>query len=337
MRGAGGKNVKGLVSVIIPTYNRKDELCACLNSVLAQEYRQIEIIVVDDLSEDDTVRHLSAYYSQITVLTSPFRSGPAYLRNKGINASNGEFLLFLDSDVILNNHQMISKMVNTVSGDRRIGQLGGETPVYLGIEEDGYGKNINFWGENYPVVSSIRSATGSTMKSCSYLATCNCFVRKQTALKVGGFDPYYIFGGEDVDFGYIIQREGFTNYVNYEMTAKHMHALKGRYADETFRYHFTRIMFNLKHFTIFRNVIIFIRDFGCFILFYLALVPKLAIKIIKKEKIVHENIFGRYYVMKSYFLNLKNYFKIKKRAGRCFLSQKEMALFSYHLMSTKKL
>ncbi len=86
-----------LVSVIIPTYNRAGVICRTIDNVLAQTHREIEIIVVDDGSTDDTQAVLSRYSGQIRVI-SQSNTGPARARNRGIEVASGEFIAFQDSD-----------------------------------------------------------------------------------------------------------------------------------------------------------------------------------------------------------------------------------------------
>lgn len=86
-----------LVSVIIPTYNRADIVRTAIESVLAQTYPNIELIVVDDGSTDHTQACLSAYGERIVVLTQD-NAGPSVARNRGIEAARGEIVAFLDSD-----------------------------------------------------------------------------------------------------------------------------------------------------------------------------------------------------------------------------------------------
>ena len=86
-----------LVSVVIPTYNRADDVCKAVDSVLAQSHTAIEIIVVDDGSTDNTQSVLSAYGPRIRVVTQK-NSGPAIARNRGISVARGDIIAFLDSD-----------------------------------------------------------------------------------------------------------------------------------------------------------------------------------------------------------------------------------------------
>src|SRR4051812_5349711 len=87
-----------LVSVIIPAYNRKAMLCESIDSVLAQNCRDFELIVVDDGSTDGTADELAARYgTRIRVLKQANR-GVAAARNLGVSRSCGEYIAFLDSD-----------------------------------------------------------------------------------------------------------------------------------------------------------------------------------------------------------------------------------------------
>ncbi len=85
------------VSVIVPTYNRACLLKEALDSVLAQSYGNVELIVVDDGSTDHTRRLLASYGDRITVLFQP-NTGVSAARNHGIQAASGDLIALLDSD-----------------------------------------------------------------------------------------------------------------------------------------------------------------------------------------------------------------------------------------------
>ncbi len=86
-----------LLSCIIPVFNGEPYLSEALESILAQTYHPLEVIVADDGSTDGTAASLTAYRGQITYLWQP-NAGQAAARNLGLRAAHGEFVAFLDAD-----------------------------------------------------------------------------------------------------------------------------------------------------------------------------------------------------------------------------------------------
>lgn len=90
-----------LVSVIIPTYNRRNTILASVNSVLNQTFKNIELIVVDDCSTDDTISILEQINDKrLKVIKHSENKGQNAARNTGIKASAGEYIAHHDSDDI---------------------------------------------------------------------------------------------------------------------------------------------------------------------------------------------------------------------------------------------
>ncbi len=85
------------VSVVIPTYQAKDDVKKAINSVLNQTFRNYEVIVIDDGSTDSTRQVLRSYGSRIRFFGEQHK-GVSAARNRGIRASKGEYIAFLDSD-----------------------------------------------------------------------------------------------------------------------------------------------------------------------------------------------------------------------------------------------
>lgn len=88
-----------LVSIIIPTFNRAKTLTRAIKSCLDQTYKELEILVIDDCSTDNTRQAVEEFADKrVRYISHSKNSGPAASRNTGIRNASGEFLAFLDSD-----------------------------------------------------------------------------------------------------------------------------------------------------------------------------------------------------------------------------------------------
>ena len=96
--------IEGLVSTVIPVHNRAAMLRRAVASVLAQSWRPIEVIIVDDGSTDDTLaaaRALASEHPDVVRVVTQRNAGPGAARQAGSAAASGEFVQFLDSDDLL--------------------------------------------------------------------------------------------------------------------------------------------------------------------------------------------------------------------------------------------
>lgn len=94
---------KGMVSIILPVFNRQDFIEECINSVLAQSYQNFEIVIVDDGSSDNTFeicQNLAVKEPRIQ-LYRPEHGGVSAARNFALKVASGEFVFFLDSDDVI--------------------------------------------------------------------------------------------------------------------------------------------------------------------------------------------------------------------------------------------
>lgn len=107
------------VSVVIPAYNAQEYISESIRSVLAQTYRRVEIIVVNDGSRDRTPELLAGFGSRIRVIHQD-NMGLSGARNTGIRAARGELIAFLDADDLWL-PQKTEKQVHLFKNDSRIG------------------------------------------------------------------------------------------------------------------------------------------------------------------------------------------------------------------------
>ena len=94
------KSERPLVSIIVPVYNAAEYLNRCVDSILRQSYTKIELILVNDGSQDDSLRICRRYARQDSrvVVINKRNSGVSDSRNQGIARARGKYLQFVDSD-----------------------------------------------------------------------------------------------------------------------------------------------------------------------------------------------------------------------------------------------
>ena len=112
--------MEGKVSIIIPNYNGEKYIDKCLNSINNQVYDNIEVIVIDDGSRDNSLDIISKYKKTIKFdfkLVKQFNQNASVARNRGIELAKGDFIYFLDSDDELYDENSIMNLVSKIKGN----------------------------------------------------------------------------------------------------------------------------------------------------------------------------------------------------------------------------
>lgn len=141
------------VSVIVPVYNAERYLSRCFDSILAQSYKQIEVVAIDDGSQDKSAAILDAYaekYGNIFQVVHQSNAGAANARNRAISLAHGEYLTFVDNDDWLDS-DYLETLVNALessdsdlvcSGYRRPNSNGKVMQQVIPQPNDEWGKYI---------------------------------------------------------------------------------------------------------------------------------------------------------------------------------------------------
>lgn len=111
------------VSIIIPVYNSEKYISKCLDSVLNQTYKNIEILVINDGSKDNSINILKEYEKKDKriILIDKENEGVSKTRNLGINKASGEFIMFIDNDDYIDKDYIFNYMNNYKDEDIIIG------------------------------------------------------------------------------------------------------------------------------------------------------------------------------------------------------------------------
>ena len=171
------------VSVVIPCYNRAPLIPRAVSSVLAQNYGNVEILLVDDGSADDTeavARQLIEGDRRIRYLSHERNRGEAAARNTGIKAARGEFVAFLDSD----DEWLPGKLAATAGALATAPpSVGGVASRHLLIEDNGAETVVRDWTEAAPI-TCINLLT----KGCGLSMGNTLVVRRSVFAEVGYCD-----------------------------------------------------------------------------------------------------------------------------------------------------
>ncbi len=172
-----------LVSVIVPTRNSSEFLEACLKSIRDQTYKNIELIVVDNNSTDNTKEIANKYTDKV------FNQGPerSAQRNFGSKNSAGEFVVFIDSDMELSN-EVIAECVVKASEQTVTGVI---------IPEESFG--VGFWAQ-------CKRLERSFYVGVEWMEAAR-FFRKEILEQVGGYNEDMV-SGEDWDLSQRVEAEG---------------------------------------------------------------------------------------------------------------------------------
>lgn len=121
-----------LISLVIINYNNKSYLKRCLDSILNQTYKNLEIIFIDNESKDESFQFMKQEYSEnqnIFLIRNEINNGYAGAANQGIKLSKGKYIMILNPDIIMENN-FIEKMYEFIDSDESIGALSGKLLKY---------------------------------------------------------------------------------------------------------------------------------------------------------------------------------------------------------------
>ena len=175
--------VPGMISVIIPSFNRKDMLLELLDSLTEQDYASYEILIVDDGSSDGTEEALAGM--NIRYLRNERNSGPGFSRKRGFREARGEYAVFADDDDYYTDPGFFSSAVGILEADR------GHTLSFAAANARIFYEDNKSWGDvPLPMTGRIVAAeylAGFSGKYPKPLSTFTAVFRRESLLS-GGLD-----------------------------------------------------------------------------------------------------------------------------------------------------
>ena len=197
------------ISIIIPCYNSEQTIGVCLQSILHSEYKNYEIVVVDDYSSDNTRAIIEPFPCRLICL--PQHQGAGYARNVGAEAASGDILFFTDADCVLKEDtlRIVAETMAAVGDDLMVGG------TYC---RQSYDKN--FFSRFQSLF--IHYAETKHIDSPDYIATHALAMRSSLFHQYEGFNnrDYPIL--EDVEYSHRLKRKGIKLLMNPQLQVQHI-------------------------------------------------------------------------------------------------------------------
>jgi GT2 family glycosyltransferase len=215
-----------LISTIILNWNGKEYLNSCIQSVKKQTYPNIEIILVDNASEDDSVETIKNLFSDLRLIINPENIGYGGGNNRGIREAKGSYIFVLNSDTVIEKDclELLWKCIET---DQKMGVTTPKILLYdrrdtidaagLTIYLDGLsiGRGRLELQEKYGQCEEVFSGSG-----------CASLYRKEMLEEIGLFDEDFFAYAEDTDLGWRARLAGWKAYYVPKAIVYHHHSKK---------------------------------------------------------------------------------------------------------------
>lgn len=219
-----------MISVIILNKNRKNDLIEAIGSIYEQTYQDVEIIIIDQSSNDGSVEAVRREYPKSNIIALDKNLGVAAGRNYGASLARGKYLLFLDNDAVISKNAL-AEIKRLFESDPLIGAIAFKIVNY-------YSDKISNWG--YP--KNMKKFVNRTFITTNFIG-CGNAVRKDVFDQVGGFNSDYFFWGEELEFA--LKLYGNTDY--YILFCPHILVKHKVSPIERFDYGENRFYYKVKH------------------------------------------------------------------------------------------
>lgn len=253
------------ISIIIPLYNAEKTLENCLKAIFSSHYQHFEVIVVDDGSEDNSIKIANSF--PCNILKLKHNQGASVARNWGAKNAKGDILLFIDSDIVIK-RDTLNLFMDSLK----------KYPAVFGIytQKPGTDGLLSLY-QNFYAYKSIKETKEVTSMFYSYCAA----IRKEIFDNVGGFDESWARATfEDVEFGMRVTANGHQIHLNKNIEVEHFNYYTIRPFIKNYYYKsldLSKFMFNKKRLTLnnegwtnYKNLISFLAGLVIIPLFFIS-------------------------------------------------------------------
>lgn len=194
---------KPLISIIVPVYNKEDYIIECINSLLEQSYKNIEILIYDDLSTDSSLKKLEIFIDdRIFIYRGAVNKGVKYGRDFLLQKANGDFISFFDADDVCHKNKYI-KILNHFNQNPDIDIIGSRVKY---INSKGIELFKPFTFESYS-----KEDIKANLFFCNTISTSTVVLKRKVINKISFQEFKYAIGE---DYYVWIKLSHFYNFIN---------------------------------------------------------------------------------------------------------------------------
>lgn len=200
------KNVS--VSIVVLSYNSKEDLAECISSLLTQTYHSFEIIVVDNASTDGSEEFVRTNFPEIKVIQTGKNLGYAAGNNAGFKVAKGEYIIVVNPDTVAD-PEWVAELIKPLNSDQTITAT--TSKILLYSQKDRINTCSN---KNHPTgLTFCKGLFESADEFDEYLEVssvsgCSFAIRSDVLKSINGFDPDFFLYQEDADLSWRIRFAG---------------------------------------------------------------------------------------------------------------------------------
>jgi len=205
-------NENPLVSVIVLNYNAGELLLNCIESIKKSAYKNLEVIVVDNISTDKSQETCKEKYPDIKLIQNDENFGYCEGNNIGIREAEGDYIIILNPDTIVESNWI----EELISAYNKFGE-GLYQPKHLSLNEKtvymSAGNMLNIFGFGYAREKGNKDENQfNKIEEISYASGTCLFTSSNVLKKVGLFDPFIFLYHDDLDLGWRASQLGIKSY-----------------------------------------------------------------------------------------------------------------------------